>query len=419
MAIKGTDWQGNTAVARRLVHFAGAYARVGGFGDSTISSSWSSTDAINTSLHYGIINTWRPPRITGWGCLSLSQGDAYGWYSFYGTGVNYDPLPGNPGNVLPDSLALNLIPLPCAYTEFGSNLSNGDLVSRQFIEATTVSPRFAADVGWEQRNVAMTARVVYLRHTAGADMTALGVRPDPDNVEDTKQLNMAGATSIEFLDLALSNTSTDTNPGAQLTARTGVNETGTNLIHLATRIFANTLDGFEFTPCGIGGTTVAQHAGTTIYTDEALRQWIAAMQFNTFLFCFGANGGLGGSKATFKTNYNAVVDRYRAQAIAAGEAEPLFIVTAPWYNAQVSDADVDLMNEALFELALERLDTLALNLAIQLGDTTSLRMDPIHMKRAGSDAAAQALWDLIEAAAAYVADGTGTGAKRLLKMGVI
>ena len=395
MAVRGIDWYGSPAVARRIVAFDGGYPRIYGVGDSLCSSAYSATDATNTAIQYGIVNTWRPKRINGWNMLSLSQGDAYAYYSFYSTGVNYTP-----GDALPDALGTNLIPIPCAYTEFASNLGDGGTASRHYIESTVVSPRYLADLNWERRNAPMTARIVYLRHATAANMLFVGARPDP-NAQSTANVDMAGASGIAYSDLAINGDgSTDTQPGAQTRYRTGIDETGTNLIHVMSRVFYPSNNGFEYLAGGIGGKTAAEHAGTTLYSDAALAELVAATESNVFMICVGANAGLGGSRATYKASVTAIIERYRSAAATAGIASPQFLLWAPWYNDQNTDADIDTMNDVLFEIAASRTDTLAINVARQLGDTTAIRIDDIHMSRAGSDDAAEAMWDLLESSAA-------------------
>lgn len=383
---RGSNFAGNPAVARRIVSFEDAYPRIFAVGDSLLSTSYSSTDASNTALSWGIMKSWMPKRWSGVGMSPLSQGDAGLWYTFNGAASNHTPGTDSFG------LGGDVVPIPCTYEAFGSNLANGTLKTRHYIESTVVSPRYLGDVGWEQRNTAMLVRFIYLRHAAGANMTLQGVRPDGSAEVATGNVDMSGATGIAYSDLTLPDGATDTQPGLRVVARTGIDETGTNLIHVATLVTRADRAGLEYVPGGIGGKTAAEHAGSTLYTQTALNEFVTATGSNVFMICVGANSGLGGSKATYKSNVRTIVEKYRAAAAFAGVVSPQFLLFQPWYNNQNTDADIDTMFEAQAEIANERNDTLAINLAAICGDVDALLIDNIHTSREGSEFAAGMLW---------------------------
>lgn len=393
---KGVDWQGACGVARRITGVLAGGCRMWGVGDSLLSSAYSSTDATNTSLNYGIVNNFDVDW-SGFVCTVLSQGDAWSHNASFGSGTNYDPRPGAAAKVLPDSLATDLIPIPAAYVEWGSNVADSTFLFQYYFTAANMAARYVGG-DWSAQAVDARVRLAYLQHAAGGTCNARGVRPYPSGNEDVHDLETDGATLLTYDDFELATDGTDTQPGVLAYTKTGYDENTKNLILVAARIYLPSLEGFEFLPGGIGGASCADHAGTTIYSDASLAALITATESNAFMICLGANAGLGGSKAIYKANFTAVIDRYRAAALAAGQTSPIFVVFAPWYNLQVSDADIDTMTEALFEIADSRTDTLALNLARQLGDMdgAGLLIDNIHTSREGSDAAAAALWRLID-----------------------
>lgn len=394
---------GSNAVARRIVLQADGACRLYLVGDSLSSDSYSAPDTTNTSLQYGIVRNWTPANWSGiYITANGSGGDRYSFSTLTPGAVV------RPGELF-EGLGSRLAPIGAADVTFKTDQSPFGPFAQFYTQH--LATRYAAGAWTSGR--ALTARLIYLMNPLGAVHRARSWRPVPTIVGELQPFHGPFAeVAIGFEDVPIPAGAPDNVGVGVYGAFPDIDDTGARYISLGARIFDPSNSGFELVIAGLGGSTPRDHTtagGPTFgYTDESLRQFLVAVESNTFWVLLGQNQGDGtsmgaqlnaGDPTIYRQYLLDIVERYRTAAIAAGAQNPMFLLLNA-YKTGYTDINAQTRFLALREIAESRTDCLALDLFTLGGpDTAEFLVDGVHCNHAGSDHFAKLIWQTLQALA--------------------
>lgn len=186
---------------------------------------------------------------------------------------------------------------------------------------------------------------------------------------------------------------------------------GNNMVHVCCRMRVQNATGLELIPLGIGGSKASDWAASTAVDQTMQNGWISALGVNVVYIWLGQNDGGTSTKAQYKANILALMNRF----IVSNPAMR-FVLCSPYQTDPTSWTGSGLGNsaepfaDALYEIAQTMSDrVLFINTWRLLGDeftaagkygflNAKVLTDSVHPTTAGNLFIQQLVWAQIEQA---------------------
>ena len=392
-------WAGDWRLFGRILENIDQYCRLIMIGDSISAAGYASGGGSPTGLGYGIAVSWPVPAWAGICCPSTMQGDGWLFSTLHtatsgGSSPQYrTPFQTKSAGTAVGDLPDGIVPMGCTVNAPTADIDNNGCLAQLYIQAHTLN-RFVSDPDWFDAPNALTARLVYIGHPNAHNLKVLAQRTMFNNTRTfLNPLNtVKGTPQIAYEDMSLGTAIGSTSAcGALIYNPDSEDETGKSCPIVMLRIFRDAKDGFELCIAGVGASTLEDHLDDDFYDSTACEQLLAATESNTFRIQLGQNLssamatelGTNGNNATFKAAYEALVDKWRAAALAAGVVDPVFLLVNNYKTAYTEEV-MQLRWDALVEIANSRTDCVAINQYTLCGDTAADLDDGIHPLPAGS-----------------------------------
>lgn len=188
---------------------------------------------------------------------------------------------------------------------------------------------------------------------------------------------------------------------------------GNNMVHVCCRMRVQNATGLEITPLGIGGSKASDWGAASAVDQTMQNGWISALGINIVYIWLGQNDGGTSSKATYKANILALINKF-----IASNSAMRFVLCSPYQTNPASWTGSGLGNsaepfaDALYEIAQSMPSKVFfLNTWRLLGDeftaaqkyaylNAKILSDSVHPSTTGNMVIQQLVWNQFEKAAA-------------------